>query len=146
MNKLIQKLSFSTILIVGILSGCNSTTSKVENAEKDVQKEKEDVVKANENLRLEIENYRKETAAKIDGNDLRIAEVRAQAEKDKTAMKAEVKTQIADLEKKNIELRTKLNDYQSDKQEDWDNFKNELNHDIDELGNSLRDFGKKNMK
>lgn len=146
MNKFIQKLSFSTVLFAGILTGCTSTASKVENAEENVKKEQEDVVKANENLKIEIENYRKESVSKIDGNDQRIAEVRAQAEKDKSAMKAEVKTQISDLEKKNAELRTKLNDYQSDKQEDWDTFKKELNHDMDELGNSLRDFGQKNMK
>lgn len=146
MNKFIQKLSFSTVLLAGILTGCTSTASKVENAEENVKKEQEDVVKANENLKMEIENYRKESVSKIDGNDQRIAEVRAQAEKDKSAMKSEVKTQIADLEKKNAELRTKLNDYQSDKQEDWDNFKKELNHDMDELGNSLRDFGQKNLK
>lgn len=146
MNKFIQKLSFSTVLFAGILTGCTSTASKVENAEENVKKEQEDVVKANENLKMEIENYRKESVSKIDGNDQRIAEVRAQAEKDKSAMKAEVKTQISDLEKKNAELRTKLNDYQSDKQEDWDTFKKELNHDMDELGNSLRDFGQKNMK
>jgi signal transduction protein with GAF and PtsI domain len=146
MNKFIQKLSFSTVLFAGILTGCTSTASKVENAEENVKKEQEDVVKANENLKMEIENYRKESVSKIDGNDQRIAEVRAQAEKDKSAMKSEVKTQIADLEKKNAELRTKLNDYQSDKQEDWDTFKKELNHDMDELGNSLRDFGQKNMK
>ncbi|HPH81662.1 MAG TPA: peptidase M23 [Flavobacteriales bacterium] len=146
MNKFIQKLSFSTVLFAGILTGCTSTASKVENAEENVKKEQEDVVKANENLKMEIENYRKESVSKIDGNDQRIAEVRAQAEKDKSAMKSEVKTQIADLEKKNAELRTKLNDYQSDKQEDWDNFKKELNHDMDELGNSLRDFGQKNLK
>lgn len=146
MNKFIQKLSFSTVLFAGILTGCTSTASKVENAEENVKKEQEDVVKANENLKIEIENYRKESVSKIDGNDQRIAEVRAQAEKDKSAMKAEVKTQISDLEKKNAELRTKLNDYQSDKQEDWDTFKKELNHDMDELGNSLRDFGQKNLK
>ncbi|MBK7408934.1 MAG: hypothetical protein IPJ40_13250 [Saprospirales bacterium] len=46
---------------------------------------------------------------------------------------------IETLEQKNRDLRTKMANYEQN-QSDWESFKREFNHDMDELGQALKDF------
>ena len=66
--------------------------------------------------------------------------------KDKKQAKAEYKEKIAKLEQKNTDMKKRMNDYKSDSQEQWESFQREFNHDMDELGNSLKDLTKNNTK
>jgi hypothetical protein len=50
------------------------------------------------------------------------------------------------LEQKNAALKSKLNTYENNAQSDWESFKREFNHDMDQLGNSLRDLTVNNKK
>lgn len=49
------------------------------------------------------------------------------------------------MNKKNAELKAKIAAYETE-QSDWEAFKREFNHDMDELGNALQDFDKDNAK
>ena len=66
--------------------------------------------------------------------------------KDKKQAKAEYKEKIAKLEQKNTDMKRRMDDYKSDSQEQWESFQREFNHDMDELGNSLKDLTKNNTK
>jgi len=50
------------------------------------------------------------------------------------------------LRKKNKRLKEKLDSYKNDADSDWHSFKREFNHDMDELGHSLKDFTVDNKK
>lgn len=44
------------------------------------------------------------------------------------------------MEQKNKELKVKIDSYKNDVNSDWKAFKKEFNHDMDQLGKSLKDF------
>lgn len=46
---------------------------------------------------------------------------------------------IMALEQKNKDLRTKISNYESN-QSDWESFKREFNHDMDEQGQAIKDL------
>ena len=71
------------------------------------------VDKANAEYLVDIENYRKEAAAKIAANDKSIAEFNARIESKKEAAKADYKKKVAELEKKNTDIKKRLDDYKA---------------------------------
>jgi|ERR1043165_1424966 uncharacterized protein len=92
------------------------------------------------------EEFRKEQLEKIRKNDEKIAELKkAKANTDKAVADAYNK-RIDALQKKNAELRTQLTDFKYNSESKWEEFKREFNHDMDELGKSLKDLGKDNVK
>lgn len=58
----------------------------------------------------------------------------------KKDLKASYEKQIAVLEEKNSEMKIRMSEYKEDGGEKWQSFKIEFNHDMDELGKSLKDF------
>jgi hypothetical protein len=88
--------------------------------------------------------FRAEINEKIEKNKARIAELRAEAKKDKDKMDAKTEKKIDDLEARNNKLRDKLNSY--DGKSDWAKFKEEVNHDSDQLGTAIADVFKDNKK
>ena len=47
---------------------------------------------------------------------------------------------IKELEEKNKEIKLKVESYKNDANSDWKSFKEEYNHDMDELGQALKNF------
>jgi hypothetical protein len=90
------------------------------------------------------EKFRAEINEKIEKNKERIAELRAEAKKDKDKMDAKAQKKIDDLEARNNKLRDKLNSY--DGKSNWVKFKEEVNHDANELGTAIADVFKDNKK
>ena len=43
-------------------------------------------------------------------------------------------------------LKKKLDDYKATGKEDWESFKKEFNHDMDELGKAFKNFSINNVK
>ncbi len=48
------------------------------------------------------------------------------------------------LSRKNDELKMKITAYKQDGKQNWNSFKNEFSHDMDKLGESLKDFTQDN--
>ena len=53
---------------------------------------------------------------------------------------------VADLDKKNSDMKKKMADYKASNKENWENFKTEFNHDMNELGQAFKDLTVKNTK
>ncbi len=135
-------LTISTMMVFA----CNTPSEKVENAENKVAEANKELNEANEAYLLDIQKYRLETAAKIASNDSTIAAMNAKIESEKKAANADYKKKIALLELKNIEMKNKMNDYKSNGKENWEMFKTEFNHDMEELGNAFKNLTVKNVK
>ncbi len=146
MKKSILVLATAILVSGSIFTSCNTPAEKVENAQDKVIEANEDLTKANEEYLEDIEKYRRETAAKIDANNQSIAEFKARKENEKKEARAEYKEKIAELEQKNTDMKKKLDDYQAEGKDNWDKFKVEFNRDMDELGQSFKDFSVKNTK
>lgn len=135
-------LCLSTLSLVS----CNNSSEKVKNAEEAVTKADSNLVNANQEYLTEIENYKKETAEKIATNDKSIVEFKARVAQEKKSARADYLAKVEALEKKNSDLKKRMDDYKADSKEKWDMFKTEFNHDMEEIGKSFNDLTVKNVK
>ena len=129
---------------VSMFTGCDTPAQKVDNAEADVVDAKEDLVQAQEDYLADVELYRQQTAEKVAANNKSIADFNARIETEKAAAKADYKIKIAELEKKNSDLKMRLDDYKVEGKDQWETFKIEFNRDMDQLGQALQDLTVKN--
>ena len=146
MKKSIFNLALSTFVVGTVLTSCNSSSEKVENAKINVQEASHDLDKAKENYNEQYNNFKLESDEKIAANEKTIAELKESNRKKNKKEKAEEEKKIDELEQKNETMKSRMKDYKEDGNEKWESFKREFKHDMDELGQSLKDLGKNNVK
>lgn len=140
-----------TIFAIGILlTGCQSSAEKVENARDNVQDAKDNVVVAqqelNQALNDSILQFKKESMENINAYEKSIAEFKTKIATEKKETRAIYEKKISELEQKNNQMKTKLEEYKDNGQEAWVSFKAEFNHDMNELGEAFKDLTVDNKK
>ena len=128
------------------LYSCGNSSSKLEDSKENVADAKADLAMANQEYLADVENYRKEVAAKIDENDKKLAELKVKARNEKRETKEAYDKKIAELEERNRSIREKMANYKDDGKDNWNNFKTEFNHDMDELGQAFKDVTVNNVR
>ena len=146
MKKSIFTIALTTIIAGTLITSCNSSTEKVEDAAVKVDQAAEDLTKAKEAFDAEYTKFKSESEQRMLDNDNQISELKASKEKMKKEAKEDYDKAIADLEQKNSNMRIKMNEYKEEGNDKWESFKREFNHDMDELGQSLKDLTKNNTK
>ena len=145
-KSILVRVAFVFITSTVVLSSCSTPAENVQDAEVNVAEANKDLEKANAVYMAEMAAYKAETTEKIAANKLIIKEFNDRVAKDKETAKAEYQMKVTELEKKNSDLKKKMDDYKSDGKENWEKFKTEFNHDMDELGKSFKDFTVKSKK
>lgn len=143
MKKSILVIAASTFIAV---VSCNSPVEKVKNAQEDVAVANENLDKANQEYIADISNYRKEVAQKIEANNASIADFKSRIEHEKKETRAEYMKKMEELEMKNSDAKKKMDEYNQEGKDNWEKFKTEFNHDMDELGKAFKDLTVKNTK
>ena len=143
MKKSILIIAVSTFITV---VSCNSPVEKVKNAQEDVAVANVNLDKANQEYIADILNYRKEVAQKIEANNTSIVEFKARIEHEKKETRAEYNKKMEELEMKNSDAKKKMDEYNQEGKENWEKFKTEFSHDMDELGKAFKDLTVKNTK
>lgn len=128
------------------LTNCNTPAQNVEKAEANVAEANKDLEKASQEYLADIEIYRLETADRIAANEKSIAEFNSRIENKKKDATADYKAKVAELNRKNTDMKKRMNDYKADGKDQWESFKAEFNHDMEELGKSFNDLTVKNVK
>ncbi|MDO9000018.1 MAG: hypothetical protein Q7W45_09655 [Bacteroidota bacterium] len=146
MKKTILAIVASTFITGTILTSCSTPTEKMENAQQNVTEANKDLNKAQEEYIIDVENYRKETNAKIAANEKSISEFDVRIENEKKDAKADYKKKITELEQKNTDMKKKMDDYKLEGKEKWETFKSEFSREIEELGASINNLMDKNPK
>lgn len=154
MKKPILTIALAFFAIGTIVTSCKSNTEKEIEAQENLDKAKAEVTEAHEDLREarkeataeEWQEFKDSTNVKIDRNNQRIADLKLKIKKAGNDMDKTYQKSIDDMEQKNNELKVKMDNYKNDVNSDWNSFKREFNHDIDELGTSLKDFTVDNKK
>jgi len=140
MKKVIFTMALSTIVLGSGLTSCTTPSEKVEDAKSNVDDANEKLDEANQAYLEDLANYRNETSARITMNEARIAELKVFAAAEKGAVKVEHEKQIADLEKRNRDLKDKMSKYKGEGNEEWQAFKKEFNYEMEELGKALKEW------
>lgn len=146
MKKSILAIATCIALMGTVLTSCRSSNEKIENAEENLKEANQELNEANEEYLLEIENYRKETADKYATNQESIIAFEARIANEKKEVREDYQRKIAELEQKNSDTKRKLDNYKAISKEEWEKFKAEFNHDMEELGKAYNDLTTKNIK
>ena len=126
MKKSYMPLVLSFFLITILLISCASPSEKVENAKEDVVDANNKLDTAIKNYQADINAYKTETASKIAANELAIKNFNSKIENEKKELRAKYLSKIEVLEKKNRDLKNKLDNYQDDGNDKWRTFKAEF--------------------
>jgi hypothetical protein len=138
-----MSLVLSFFLTTILLISCASPSEKVENAKEDVVDANNKLDTAIKNYQADINAYKIETASKIAANELAIKNFNSKIENEKKELRASYLSKIEVLEKKNRDLKNKLDNYQDDGNDKWRTFKAEFGKEMDDLGKSIKDLASK---
>jgi hypothetical protein len=123
----------------------NAQTWMVDEAQEKVTDAKSNLAEAQKKANAEAENavaweaYKAEWEVIVHDNDQRIAELKAGMKKARKSIQVLYKEKITILEKRNAALKARIAAYDKN-QSNWESFKTEFDHDMNELGTALKDF------
>ncbi|QKJ63632.1 peptidase M23 [Flavobacterium sp. M31R6] len=148
MKKSILTLAIATFMIGSIVTSCKPNTEKEQAAQDSVDSAKVAVTDAENDLdeakrvatAEEWQAFKDSTNVKIEENNAKIAELKLKIKKTGKDIDKAYQRNIDTIEQKNKNLKAKMDSYKNDVNSDWQSFKREFNHDMDELGQSLKDF------
>lgn len=136
------------------LTNCESSAKKSEDAQAKVLDAKQDLKDAQSDASVaaqkaadaeEWRTFKMDTQAKIDANEKYVAEMKAKMKVSGKKMDAVYEKSIDALELRNKNLKVRMEAYEKG-QSDWQSFKREFNHDMDELGQAFKDLTVDNKK
>ena len=125
----------------------DAAQDKVQDAKRELNAAQKDANAANQVVATaeEWEAFRNESELKIKANETRIAELNAKMKKPGEILDAVYEKKITNLEQQNKEMRVRLLGYDKS-QSNWESFKREFNHDMDAIGQALKDLTVDNKK
>jgi len=155
MKKSIFALAVAATFIAGtIFTNCQSPADKVDDAKANVKDAKQDLNEAQKDANAEAQKtaaaeewrmFKADAEMKIKRNEDDIADLRAKMKSSGKKLSAAYAKSIDEIELKNKDIKSKLDGYDKN-QSNWESFKREFNHDMDELGKAMKDLTVDNKK
>jgi hypothetical protein len=154
MKNSILLLAFTGAAMLSTSTSCGTSSSdKLDNAKEDVKDAEQDLAESKKELREANDDYQKEVgiyrldiAKKIVVNNENIEGLKKMIQNEPKESKLKLELRVVELEQKNKDLKVKMDNYQANQRDTWEDYKNEFNRDMEELGSALKDLGKKNVK
>lgn len=153
MKKNVFTLAATAFSAVVILTSCNSSSQKIDNAEDKLNDARESVIDAKSDLNMalqdsitEFQQVKTEFQNQIIANEKSIAGLKLSFADASQENKILYEKKLAELEDKNSKLKIQLAEYKEGETDQWEKFKSEFKHDMDELGKAFSDFTISNKK
>ncbi|HSL90061.1 MAG TPA: hypothetical protein VK870_12225 [Ignavibacteriaceae bacterium] len=133
------------LFLAGLLfTGCNNKRENVEDAEENVKEAKQELIDAKAEYAQEWQQFKKDAESRINDNEKKISDFKASIRTASGKSKAKYEQEVLELERKNVESRKKLSEYNYDGKDSWETFKKEFNDGLDYIGNTLNDIFTRN--
>jgi hypothetical protein len=139
-------LAFSGLVLASVNQSCSSPESKVKDAGLEVIDAQKKLDESNQKYNQEIENYRKVTAENVAANYQMITDYNTRLILNKKKMDADTQIKIVELEKKNNQMKARMDNYKADGADKWESFKKEFDYDMEELRSSFKGLTNDNVK
>lgn len=124
-------LTLVLCLFIGINSQAQSSTNrKMNTARKNLSEAKSDLKKAKSDSIAEYKEFRKESMKKIVANEKKIAEMKKKQKVENKESQAKYDERINLIERKNISLQGRVDEYRADGNTNWAIFKKEFNEEM----------------
>jgi uncharacterized membrane-anchored protein YhcB (DUF1043 family) len=150
MKNTILTLVVSAFIGATILSGCQSSAKKVENAQENLQDAQNNLVEADQELSKEmkdsIQQFKKESDDRIAIQEQNLAEFKSRIATEKKENRDKYLEKLAELEQKNTDMKKRLADLNVDSKDNWESFKTKFSEDMDNLGDAIKNMTSKNTK
>ncbi|PKD44328.1 hypothetical protein [Rhodohalobacter barkolensis] len=141
MKHSISLLATLTLIAGFILSGCDSPSNKMQDAETSVIEADRDLEIAKSEVEAELKMYRAENDERIMEYNRTIGEIKKKIENESdTDIKVKQVEKLAEYEATHRELEREMDNYKATGRENWDDFKDSFSSRMDDLENSLDDF------
>ena len=144
MKKAINIMALALLISGTFLIGCQSSATKVENANEKVDDAKDKVVIAQQELdqaiKDSIQQFKKESEEKIILYEKNIAEFKVKIAKEKNEDRVRDERRLAELEQQNNEMKQRLADFNEERQDQWESFRHKFNHDMEQHGKAFKEF------
>jgi hypothetical protein len=152
-----KKIFFTLALILvasTMFTSCMSSAQKKEAADENVQEAKQDLKDAQSEANVEAQKaanaeewriFKEESEARVRANELAITELKQKLKSSGKKLDEMHARNIDDLEQRNREMKIRIVSYEKS-QNGWETFKREFTHDINEIGDALKDVTVKNTK
>jgi uncharacterized protein (DUF342 family) len=154
MKKSIFTLVLISCVTATMLTSCKSSTNEEKESQERVETAREDVQNAKDTLaeakRVATEQewiaFKESSDSIIRINDMKIAQLKLKMKNSNKSIDAKYEENMATLDQKNEALKIKMVSYKNDANSDWQSFKREFNHDMDEIGQAFKDLTVDNKK
>lgn len=126
-----------------VFTSCDSPDRNVNNTDRNANSSEENLRENRQDNQMyltEVENFRRESANRVEANNRKIAEYNAVAVSDRNETHNQNRTRITELERQNADLNRRLTNYNHDKnnRDDWEKFKTDFNRDMEKVWDELR--------
>lgn len=137
-----MKRSLYTLTFVtsSLLTICHGTAQGSNLYASNIIQNTQTVTATGQTLNPEYPAFRKNAEQQIADNDKRIADLRIKTRPGSDPTDEVRRQKIDDLEKRNADLRSRLFGYEK-LHNDWETFKRDFTHDMDNLHDAFRDMG-----
>lgn len=146
MKKSIFTAVFIALATVAISTSCSSPGEKVDTSKANVEKAQKDLDQAEKDYTEEYERFKAQSNDQITANEQLIADLKGYSKTKKKEAKVDYEKVVSGLEEKNKTMKERVENYNEKGNDKWESFKSEFKHDMDQLGESIRDLGKNNVK
>jgi len=127
---------------IGVLPACNSSSGKVDNAKKEVERAQRELDIAQDQYAKDVAEFRKTANDKIATLEKEISLLQMKFELNKAEAGPDYEKRMLQLTERKELLKKKIADYKADNKDKWADFKREFVNDMDALGVALRNFNK----
>ncbi|OFX83961.1 MAG: hypothetical protein A2W99_03595 [Bacteroidetes bacterium GWF2_33_16] len=142
-----------TVLFIGTtLISCQTSERKSNNVQENLQEVKNKIEKAQISLSKaqhdaldDFQLFKNNAKDRINANEKSILQFKEKIVTANNEKKSEFEEKLSDLENKNTELKNKLNEYKEVSTDKWAIFKKEFDHDMNELGEALKNLTSNNI-
>lgn len=143
MKKRIYLLAITMLFTAGtVITSCNmgNRQNKTNDNVEELQRQQQGIATAEE-----WAEFKRESEIKIRENEERIQELKQKMMEPGVGLDSMRQNRIDRLEERNNNLKAKIRTYEND-QSDWESFKREFNHDMDQIGDAFEDLTIDNKK
>lgn len=134
------RLALTACCLMGI-AACTSTERKVTNAEAKAAEADQDLNEVSRDARADWQEdwlaFKRDINVDISKNERRIMELRAEVALIDAEYRGKYNTRINDAERRNFELRDRVNNYYDQGDQKWAVFKTDVRQDFDDLATSI---------
>lgn len=141
MKKTILTLTVTGVMVAASLNTYGQENRQAEKARKDVAESQQDLREAKIDSAADYQKFKKDAEIKINDNQKRIVELKRRKANDNKEVNDKYNKDVLAIEKKNNELNKRIEGSGNTKSNMWNSFKNEFNHDMNELGLAFKDIG-----